>query len=68
MKTKIIFRGKRLDNGEIVTGHGVYFDPPHLKLESWTWIITDEFPLVVKNWHRVEPDSVAMIQDEEIEQ
>ena len=58
------FRGKRLDNGELVTGHGIYFDPPRPKAESWTWIITDGFPLVVKNWHRVEADSVEIVDEE----
>lgn len=67
MNSKTIFRGKRLDNGELVTGHGIYFDPPRPKMESWTWIITDAFPLAVKTWHRVEPDNVEII-DEENEQ
>ena len=64
MNSKTIFRGKRLDNGEVVTGHGIYFDPPRQKMENWTWIIDDTFPLVVKTWHRVEPDSVEIISEE----
>lgn len=64
MKFKTIFRGKRLDNGEVVTGHGIYFDPPRPKAETWTWIIDDQFPLVVKTWHRVDPDSIEAFYEE----
>lgn len=63
MTTETIFRGRRLDNGELVEGHGIYFDVhDSKKYPRYAWIISEPFPLYFKAWHRVDPATIEVIE------